>query len=138
MKPQDCTINAAQMNKIVCQEPTRSPLEHSLSPHSRELARFNSTGALEASSLYAALRAEVERVLDAVEVGDFAPPPTRRSDARAIRATAWNIERGRQLEEIIRVHGEAAFVGRSDVLLLTSLDYGIEQSSKRNVKREIA
>src|SRR3989440_8562195 len=100
------------MNTIACQESTRSPLEHGLGPHFRELARFNSTKALAGSPLYASLRGEVGRVLDAVEVGDFAPTPTRRSGARAIRATAWNIERGRQLDEIIRVLGEDDVVGR--------------------------
>src|SRR5829696_6725549 len=82
-----------------------SPLTHGLGPHFPELARFHSTKALEASPLYASLRGEVERVLDAVERGDFrpdgaAPPPTA---AGSIRATAWNIERGSRLDEIIGV-----------------------------------
>lgn len=126
------------MNTIARQEPARSPLEHDLSPHFRELARFNSTGDLEASTLYASLRAEVSRVLDSVEVGGFSPPPAQVCATRAIRATAWNIERGRRLDEIIRVLREDELMSRSDVLLLTELDYGMARSGNRHVAREIA
>src|SRR5437588_12467307 len=111
------------MNTIVRQQ-SASPLEHRLSPHFSELARFHSTKALESSPLYARLRAEVERVLNGVECGSFAPlsesrevaresePRESLGDARTIRATAWNIERGIRLDEIIRVLGEATLVSR--------------------------
>src|SRR3712207_4565526 len=116
-----------------------SPLEHSLRPHFRELARFHSTGALEASALYARLRPEVERVLNGVERGDFAPgasapPPS----SGTVRATAWNIERGTMLDEIVRVLRAHGVLGQSDVLLLTELDYGMARSGNRHVAREMA
>src|SRR5215212_3190160 len=103
-----------------------APLEHSLRPHFRELARFHSTKALEASTLYARLRPEVERVLNGVEQGGL----TREQgatplDSGAVRATAWNIERGTHLDEILRVLREHEVMSRSDVLLLTELDYGM-------------
>ncbi|MDT7688015.1 MAG: hypothetical protein QOE46_774 [Acidobacteriota bacterium] len=119
-----------------------SPLEHSFSPRFAELARFNSTKALADSPLYARLREEVERVLNGVECGDF----TRRDEgesaldatAAAVRATAWNVERGSRLEEIVRVLGGHEVMSRSDVLLLTELDYGMARSGNRHVTREIA
>ena len=87
------------MNTIVRHEPaSASPLEHRLKEHFSELAQVHSTKALADSPLYARLRAEVERVLDGVECGVFAPRSESREslgDARTIRATAWNIERGR-------------------------------------------
>jgi endonuclease/exonuclease/phosphatase family metal-dependent hydrolase len=126
------------MNTTARQESSRSPLEHGLGPHFLELARFNSTRALEASPLYATLRAEVGRVLDAVEVGGLAPTPSQRSGARTIRATAWNIERGRRLDGIIRALGEDELMSGSDVLLLTELDYGMARSGNRHVAREVA
>src|SRR5215208_2915570 len=119
--------------------PPASPLGHDLGPHFRELARFHSTKALEASALYARLRPEVERVLGGVERGDFGrgegatPLPSG-----AARATAWNIERGIRLDEIIRALREHEVMGRSDVLLLTELDYGMARSGNRHVAREIA
>jgi len=121
------------------QTPAGSTLEHSLGPHFPALARFQSTQALEASALYARLRPEVERVLEGVEQGDFTPqastPPLA---SGAIRATAWNIERGIKLDEIIRVLRGHEVMGRSDVLLLTELDYGMARSGNRHVAREIA
>jgi endonuclease/exonuclease/phosphatase family metal-dependent hydrolase len=135
------------MNTLVLQQTaSRSPLEHQLGPHFAELARFHSTKALEASPLYARLRAEVERVLDGVECESF----TQRSDEEkrsdeesagargSIRATAWNIERGSRLDEIIHVLREDRLMSRSDVLLLTELDYGMARSGNRHVAREIA
>src|SRR5919205_886119 len=122
------------------QQPARpSPLGHNLRPHFGELARFHSTKALEASALYARLRPEVERVLNGVEQGEFAPeesPPPL--DSGAVRATAWNIERGIKLEGIIRALGGHELMRRSDVLLLTELDYGMARSGNRHVAREIA
>ena len=116
-----------------------SPLEHNLGPHFRELARFQSTKTLEASALYARLRPEVERVLDGVEQGDFTSSAGAMPlDTGAVRATAWNIERGRQLDEIIRVLREHEVMRQSDVLLLTELDYGMARSGNRHVVREIA
>jgi endonuclease/exonuclease/phosphatase family metal-dependent hydrolase len=130
------------MDTVVLQKTSQpSPLEHSLAPHFRELARFNSTKSLEASPLYARLRAEVERVLEGVELGDFEPPPATREAApvgRIIRATAWNIERGSRLDGIIRALREQELMKRSDVLLLTELDYGMARSSNLHVAREIA
>jgi endonuclease/exonuclease/phosphatase family metal-dependent hydrolase len=116
-------------------------LEHQLKPHFQALARFHSTKALAASPLYARLREEVERVLDGVECEDFTPPSDREASSAAncaIRATAWNIERGSRLDEIIRVLREHPLMSRSDVLLLTELDYGMARSGNRHVAREIA
>jgi endonuclease/exonuclease/phosphatase family metal-dependent hydrolase len=130
------------MDTRICQEtPPPSPLEHRLAPHFPKLAQFNSTHELEASPLYARLRAEVERVLNGVECGEFAPPKSVVEVARnmqSIRATAWNIERGSRLEEIVRVLRENPLMSRSDVLLLTELDYGMARSANRHVAREIA
>src|ERR1044072_6306153 len=119
--------------------PAGSPLEHNLGPHFQELARFHSTKALEASALYARLRPEVERLLDGVEQGDFTQEEGATPlDTGAVRATAWNIERGIKLDEIIRVLHEHEVMSRSDVLLLTELDYGMARSGNRHVAREIA
>ena len=129
------------MDTLVSQEPAQtSPLEHHLSQHFRELARFGSTKALEASPLYARLRGEVERVLNGVERGDFMNDVAAeiRGAPSAIRATAWNIERGSRLDEIVRILHEHPLMSRSDVLLLTELDYGMARSGNRHVAREIA
>src|SRR5215207_40247 len=115
-----------------------SPLAHSLGPHFRELARYHSTKALEASPLYARLRPEVERVLNGVERGGFAREGAPPLGSGAVRATAWNVERGTHLDEVLRVLRGHEVMSRSDVLLLTELDYGMARSGNRHVAREIA
>ena len=113
-----------------------SPLEHSLRPHFKALARFDSTKALAASSLYARLRPEVERVLGAVVREDFR---ARGEEARpSLRATAWNVERGARLEGVAAALGRHEVLRESDVLLLTELDYGMARSGNRRAARELA
>ncbi|HYP53117.1 MAG TPA: endonuclease/exonuclease/phosphatase family protein, partial [Pyrinomonadaceae bacterium] len=115
-------------------------LGHALGPHLPALARFHSTKELEASPLYASLRAEVGRVLGTVVEEEFAPAARARGESasRSVRVTAWNIERGTRFDGIRRVLTEHTLVGASDVLLLTELDWGMARSSNRLVARELA
>jgi endonuclease/exonuclease/phosphatase family metal-dependent hydrolase len=118
-----------------------SPLDHALTPHFPALAKFDSTKTLAASSLYRQLRPEIERVLGHVVEGDFAGAEARTraaACAASVRATAWNIERGKRLESIIRVLREHPVLRASDVLLLTELDYGMARTGNADVAREIA
>lgn len=128
------------MNTSALQETTHaSPLEHELGADFPALARFGSTKELEASPLYARLRPEVERVLNGVERGDFMRARAgETSNTGAIRATAWNVERGARLEGVARVLREHTLMSESDVLLLTELDYGMARSGNLHVTRELA
>ncbi|MFN2481911.1 MAG: hypothetical protein ABR554_10635, partial [Pyrinomonadaceae bacterium] len=130
------------MNTVVRQK-TEPPtlLEHQLGSHFQELAQFNSTEALEASALHARLCDEIESVLNGVVVEEFAPrhsEPDAAQGSDAVRVAAWNIERGLRLDEIIGTLGSHPRLSRSDVLLLTELDYGMARSGNRFVAREIA
>ncbi|HEV3469997.1 MAG TPA: endonuclease/exonuclease/phosphatase family protein [Pyrinomonadaceae bacterium] len=127
------------MNTAVATE-TRAaaPLEHSLRPHFKALAQFDSTKALAASPLYARLRPEVERVLGAVVCEDFRAAGEGGRARDSVRAAAWNVERGARLEGIAEVLGEHELLRGSDVLLLTELDYGMARSGNRRVARELA
>jgi endonuclease/exonuclease/phosphatase family metal-dependent hydrolase len=125
---------------------TASPLDHTLAPHFAALAEFHSTRTLAASPLYRRLRPEIERVLGYVLQENFADDDV--DDARArissaatsaiVRATAWNIERGKQLPGIIDALKTDPTLRASDVLLLTELDYGMARTGNAHVAREIA
>jgi endonuclease/exonuclease/phosphatase family metal-dependent hydrolase len=119
---------------------TATPLDHHLQPYFSQLAQFSSSKALENSAIYRKLRPEIERVLNGLVQEDFAPTPNPsvREETHAIKATAWNIERGKRLESIIRMLKEHPQIGGNDVLLLTELDYGMARTSNRFVAREIA
>lgn len=120
-------------------EETRAALDHNLQPYFAELAQFSSTRELEASTLYAKLRPEIERVLNNIAQENFAPNALSQSTHPTfIRATAWNIERGLRLDNIIRVLKDHPVLSQSDVLLLTELDYGMARTDNRFVARELA
>ncbi len=126
------------MSHIALQEPfaESSVLEHNLREHFRALASFASSRELQRSQLYQKLEDEIEKVLSAVVVENFASPLVAARDA--IRVTAWNIERGKQFDNVLRVLGQHALIAESDVLLLTELDYGMARTGNRFVARELA
>ncbi len=120
-------------------EQKQSALDHELAPYFSELAQFDSTKALKSSVLYAKLQPEIERVLTSIAQENYAPDVSAASSpSPIIRATAWNIERGMRFESIMRVFEEHPVISRSDVLLLTELDYGMARTDNRFVPREIA
>jgi len=130
------------LSYAIIQEPneTDSLLAHTLAPHFPALAQFESTKALKSSPLYAQLRPEIERVLSGLVQENFAPAQRQHTmtHAQTIRATAWNIERGKRLPSIMRVLNEHLVLRASDVLLLTELDYGMARTENRFVARELA
>ncbi|MBA2340979.1 MAG: hypothetical protein H0V88_11325 [Pyrinomonadaceae bacterium] len=112
-------------------------LDHDLRRVFPQLAQFHSTKELEDSAVYALVRREVERVLDSVISEDFAAPEN--TVARSfIRAVAWNIERGKSLPQIIRALNTHPLLAKSDLLLLTELDYGMARTGNAHIAREIA
>jgi endonuclease/exonuclease/phosphatase family metal-dependent hydrolase len=114
-------------------------LDHQLGPHFDVLSRLSSTKELERHPLYKQLKPDIERVLDTVAQEDFAPSTHAQSDRNSpIFAAAWNIERGIRLEGIIRAFQRNADLRRSDVFLLTELDYGMARTGNRFIAREMA
>lgn len=111
-------------------------LNHNLKPYFSELARFASTAALEKSEIYQKIKPEIELVLNSVVGENFAAPPLVK--LKTIRALAWNIERGKELDGIVAALKEHADLSNRDLLLLTELDYGMARSGNRFVAREIA
>jgi endonuclease/exonuclease/phosphatase family metal-dependent hydrolase len=83
----------------------------------------------------------VQRVLEGVERGDWGPVPAPAAvpapRGRALRAVAWNIQRGARLDDIRRAVLAPPFAG-ADVLLLSEVDVGVGRSGNRNVARELA
>jgi len=117
-------------------EPPRNPLDHDLSSYFDALSCFQSTKHLQQSDLYQQLRPEIERTLSFVLTGtSTSPPPPTKS---VIRVTSWNIERGVELDGIIEVLATHPIISKSDVLILTELDYGMARSGNRKVPVEIA
>lgn len=119
---------------------TATPLDHDLQPYFSELAKFSNSKTLANSALYQKLRPEIERVMDGLVQENFASSSNQssRAETRPIKAVAWNIERGKRLEGIIRILKEHPQMRGGDLLLLTELDYGMARTFNRFVAREIA
>ena len=114
-------------------------LAHEIHAHYEALRAFRRRKALERSALWAEIGGEVNRVLDGVERGDWAPTPAagRTAGGRALRAAAWNIQRGARLDDLRRAVLRPPFCD-ADLLLLTEVDLGLGRSGNRNVARELA
>jgi endonuclease/exonuclease/phosphatase family metal-dependent hydrolase len=120
-------------------------VKHDLNKYFPELLKFESTPEMEASELYQRIRPEVERVLNAVVVseplqsGGFSLSIRDESRTQnSVSALAWNIERGNQLDGILKaLTGHPQLVDK-DLLLLTELDHGMARSGNRFVAKEIA
>ncbi len=130
---------------------TDSLLDHDLDRHFPKLLKFESTPEMEGSELYAEIRPEVERILNAVVSEPRAVAtglshgtasmwgnPVATARGSDMRALAWNIERGNVFEGIVDALQNHELLKGKDVLLLTELDYGMARSGNRFVAREIA
>lgn len=116
---------------------TNNHLCHNLNGHFQELAKFRSTSEMKNSELYKTLQPQIDRIMQSMEL-------CRRSSAQkqsgrtSLRATAWNIERGSEFEGLLSIFSTHPDIKKSDVLLITELDYGMIRSQNRHVARELA
>ena len=125
-------------------------LEHDLNQYFPELLKFESTAELAASPILEKVRAEAERILNAVVVrsepgavatGFHSSETSKHRIAalgRGIAAAAWNIERGIMFDGIVDALKHHDELKDKDALLLTELDHGMARSGNRFVARELA
>ena len=117
-------------------EETYRTIREKLRPRFSELARCNSTGELEALTLFASLEPLVREVLGHADTGDFS-----RSLAPACpqyRFVAWNLERGIQYNGQLEALRSDPYLREADALLLTETDVGMARSRNRAVAQELA
>lgn len=77
----------------------------------------------------------MERVCAAVEVHEAAGA---RPLGPGVRVAAWNIQRGRRFDALVRALREEPALAAADVLLLAEVDCGMARSANRHVARELA
>jgi endonuclease/exonuclease/phosphatase family metal-dependent hydrolase len=111
-------------------------VEHEIHRHYGALRAIRTRKALERSALWSEIGGEVTRVLEGVERGDrAAAAPARRG--RALRAVAWNVQRGARLDDLRSALVAPPFAD-ADLFLLSEVDVGLGRSGNRNVARELA
>ena len=114
-----------------------SILDHDLNKYFSELLTIESTDEMEASTLYASIKNDVERILNSVVVEDYAVGEPSQN-VKEISVAAWNIERGIQFDGILDALKNHEQLKHKDLLILTELDYGMARSGNRFVAQEIA
>jgi hypothetical protein len=104
-------------------------VEHEIHAHYRALRAIRTRKALERSALWASIGAEVRRVLEGVERADRAParPAGPAPRGRALRAVAWNVQRGARLDELRRAVVAPPFADLMHKLLVTGFRATVEQ-----------
>jgi endonuclease/exonuclease/phosphatase family metal-dependent hydrolase len=116
-----------------------SILDHDLNQYFPELLKFESTADLERSEVWKKVRDKAESVLDAVVVENATVQlPNGGSQNSAVRALAWNLERGIKFDDIAHALKTDERLRERDVLLLSELDYGMARSGNRFVAKELA
>lgn len=114
------------------------PINHSLAKYFDELLKADSTEELKALPLYKKIAPEISQVLDSVIEENLDESKELDPASPRIRATAWNIERGIELEGILAVLQNHPEISRSDILILTELDWGMVRSQNRKVPHDLA
>lgn len=116
-------------------------LDHELNQHFSELLKFESTPEMEASYVYKLIKSDVERIMNAVVVGQSEHSAVAVDLTQvngAVKALAWNLERGTQFDGILdALQNDKRLSGR-DVLMLPELDHGMARSGNRFVAKELA
>src|SRR4029077_12917928 len=76
--------------------------------------------------------------LEQVWLGQLVDAPESGPAREAIRAVAWNIERGMRADAVARILREHPALNHADVLLLSELDWGMARTGNRFIARDLA
>ena len=104
----------------------------------RDLDRFQTLAALDASPDGAALRARVAAVLATVRRHEPQAPPAAPRDPSCVRAVHWNIEHGNWYEQVERALVSHPALAGADLVLLNEIDLGMARAGNRDVTADLA
>lgn len=126
-----------QLSRDVSPAPTEKVLSHKLGDDLPKLAVFYSTRQMEKSSLYQALKPEIERLVFGYEHGHYSEEKTG-SKQSFYRAVCWHLEHGKNFKGILETLRNRALVSRADIYFFPAVDIGMARSGNRNVVRDLA
>jgi len=65
------------------------------------------------------------------------PPPSPPSGAKPLKAVAWNLERGKNYQEILQTLKNHSQLKEADLYFFTEVDWGMVRSDNRNITAEL-
>jgi endonuclease/exonuclease/phosphatase family metal-dependent hydrolase len=110
-------------------------LSHNLHPYYDEIKSFKKKTDFIKSDFYALHQTEIETVINGLEWDNTLSNASVKKD---IRIVSWNIERGKQLENIITFFKTDPSLSQADIILAIECDNGMGRTSNKNVSKELA
>jgi endonuclease/exonuclease/phosphatase family metal-dependent hydrolase len=111
-------------------------ITHQLHKHYEVIKSYKRKKAFLASPFYASHQQAINEVIDGLEWDNtisIAP-----AQKETLRVLSWNIERGKQLDEIINFLKSDSELSQTDVILAIECDNGMGRTANRNVTKELA
>ena len=110
-------------------------LTHHLHPYYEEMKSFKKKTDFIQSDFYIAHKNEIDSVINGLEWDNTLSDA---SGKKEIRVVSWNIERGKQLDNIITFFKEDSSLSQADIILAIECDNGMGRTNNRNVTKELA
>ena len=119
------------MKKII----GKQAITHNLHQHYDEIKSYHKKKDFINSSFYSSHKNELNNVINGLEWDNTISKATFKD---TIRVVSWNIERGKQLDNIITFFKEDSELSKADIILAIECDNGMGRTDNRNVTKELA
>ena len=110
-------------------------LSHNLHQYYDEIKTYKKKADFIKSDFYASHKNEINTVIKGLEWDNTLSDAPEKKD---IKIVSWNIERGKQLDNIITFFKEDPLLSKADIVLAIECDNGMGRTNNRNVTKELA
>ena len=108
-------------------------LTHNLQPYYEEIKSFKNKTDFIQSEFYS--KHETNAVINGLEWDNTLSDASKKTE---IRVVSWNIERGKELDNIITFFREDPSLSQADIILAIECDNGMGRTNNRNITKELA
>lgn len=110
-------------------------IEHQLHFYYDEIKVYKKKAEFIQSVFYSEHKKEIESVINGLEWDNTL---SNASEKKEVRVVSWNIERGKELDNIITFFKTDAELSKADIILAIECDNGMGRTNNRNVAKELA
>lgn len=110
-------------------------LSHELQPYYDDIKSYKNKSDFIKSGFYNSHHKEINTLINGLE---FDNTISKSIEEKEIRVVSWNIERGKQLENIITFFKTHPELSKADIILAIECDNGMGRTNNKNVTKELA